>query len=139
VIPAFASRVIAFKAGELPFVPVGNVDVRRDFLDVRDVVRAYRLLLESAHQRLVTGPRVVNVASGRSTKLGEILHRLACIANVELKVEQDPSLVRAGEVADVRGDPSLLTQITGWKPEMALTQTLSDVLADRQRARDSER
>jgi GDP-4-dehydro-6-deoxy-D-mannose reductase len=99
----------------------GNPDTRRDFTDVRDVVRAYRLLAELGK------PGVYNVCSGRSVSAAEHVALLAELA-APLTVEHviDPARVRAHEVMDLRGAPDRLYAATGWEPEIPLRQTLSD-------------
>ena len=112
-------------------VVTGNPDTRRDFTDVRDVVRAYRLLgaggLRDGGGR---GTPVFNVSSGVSISardqvalLGELMSPIA----VELVV--DPQRVRAHEVMDLRGDPTRLTAATGWRPRITLRQTMLDTIA----------
>ena len=102
-VPAFARRIVAFRDGLAEDVPAGNLDVRRDFTDVRDVVRAYRLLLEGLAGGVLAAPLVVNVASGQSVAIREIVERLGEAAGVVPRVRVDPALVRAGEPADMVG------------------------------------
>jgi GDP-4-dehydro-6-deoxy-D-mannose reductase len=101
----------------------GNPDTRRDYTDVRDVVRAYRLLAERAE------PGVYNVCSGTSTSARELLEMLAAAAGAGLDHEVDPALVRAHEVMEVRGAPGRLQDATGWRPEIPLARTLADTVA----------
>jgi GDP-4-dehydro-6-deoxy-D-mannose reductase len=113
----------AAERGEDPIVfRTGNPDTRRDYTDVRDVVRAYRLLAERSE------PGVYNVCSGRSTSAREILELLARAAGAGLDHRIDPALVRAHEVMEVRGDPSRLKDATGWEPEIPLERTLADTV-----------
>jgi GDP-4-dehydro-6-deoxy-D-mannose reductase len=105
-------------------VVTGNPDTRRDFTDVRDVVRAYRLLAASG----VSG--VFNVGSGRSVSSGEQVQLLAeLVAPLVIDHEVDPARVRAHEIMDLRGDHSRLTAATGWEPQIPLPQTMADTLA----------
>ena len=101
----------------------GNPDARRDYTDVRDVARAYRLLAERAE------PGVYNVCSGRSTSAREVLELLAAAAGAGLAHEVDPALVRAHEVMEVRGSPDRLRAATGWEAEIPLERTLADTVA----------
>jgi len=128
-VPAFARRVLALRDGAASEIPVGNLDVRRDLSDVRDVVRAYRLLLERAAAGL-EAPSVVNVASGRSVSIREVVERLCRIAGVEARVRVDPDLVRPGEPADIVGSPALLVGLTRWRAEIPLDRSLADVFAE---------
>ena len=98
-------------------IVIGNPGTRRDYTDVRDVVRAYRLLAERAE------PGVYNVCSGRTASAGEL------VAMLGAECEVDPELVRAHEVMEVRGDPSKLRAATGWEPEISLETTLADTVA----------
>ncbi len=98
-------------------IVIGNPDTRRDYTDVRDVVRAYRLLAERGE------PGVYNVCSGRTASAGEL------VAMLGAEYEVDPELVRAHEVMEVRGDPSKLRAATGWEPEISLETTLADTVA----------
>jgi GDP-4-dehydro-6-deoxy-D-mannose reductase len=131
VVAAMARRVLALQRGEAAAIPTGNLDVRRDLSDVRDVVRAYRLLLEGAQAgSLGTPPTIVNVASGRVVSVRWVIEQLCAMAGVQLALETDPALVRASDPVEIAGDSSLLTSLTGWRPTIPLEQTLADVLAD---------
>jgi GDP-4-dehydro-6-deoxy-D-mannose reductase len=124
-IASFARQAAeAAERGEDPMrFRTGNPDTRRDYTDVRDVVRAYRLLAERAE------PGAYNVCTGRSTSASELLAMLAAAAGAGLDHEVDPELVRAHEVMEVRGDPARLRAATGWEPEIALERTLADTVA----------
>jgi GDP-4-dehydro-6-deoxy-D-mannose reductase len=122
---SFTRQVAAgIEAGEDPIrLVTGNPDARRDYTDVRDVVRAYRLLAEAGE------PGVFNVCSGRSASLRELLEPLARIAGAEIDHRVDPALVRAHEVMEVRGSAERLRALTGWEPEIPLEATLADTVA----------
>ena len=124
-IASFARQAAeAAERGEDPIrFRTGNPDTRRDYTDVRDVVRAYRLLAERAE------PGAYNVCTGRSTSAREILELLAQAAGAGLDHHVDPALVRAHEVMEVRGDPGRLRAATGWEPEIPLERTLADTVA----------
>jgi GDP-4-dehydro-6-deoxy-D-mannose reductase len=100
----------------------GNAETRRDFSDVRDVVRAYWLVAEQGT------PDVFNVCSGRSTSVSDILGRLAAHSSLEVEGRVDPARLREGEVMEIRGSHDKLTEATGWQPEIDLDQTLRDTL-----------
>lgn len=135
VLPALARRVAAVRRGDSTTLSAGNVDVLRDIGDVRDAVRAYRLLLEGlAEDRLRGAPLVVNVATGRAESIHSMIDQLCALAGVAPRVRIDPALVRADEPPEVRGDASLLRELTGWQPEIPLAQTLSDLLAEAEAA-----
>jgi GDP-4-dehydro-6-deoxy-D-mannose reductase len=125
VAAAFARQIAEAEArdpGGAVEVVTGNLESRRDFTDVRDVVRAYWLLLEEA------GPDAYNVCRGESVSAGDILAALARAARVEVRQRTDPQLVREGEVMEIRGSHEKLTEATGWMPEIPLEKTLSDTL-----------
>jgi len=123
-VPALAKRIVDADRVGAPTIPVGNLSARRDFTDVRDVVRAYRLLIESGG-----AGEVYNVCSGRDVSIKEIAEGLLELADATLELDVDPGLVRPVEVPVLRGDPARLAAATGWKPEIPLDQTLADVLA----------
>jgi GDP-4-dehydro-6-deoxy-D-mannose reductase len=104
-------------------IVTGNPDTRRDYTDVRDVVRAYRMLAERGE------PGVFNVCSGRTASARELIAALGDAAGARVEHEIDPGLVRAHEVTEVRGDPSRLREATGWEPEIPLERTLADTVA----------
>lgn len=105
-------------------IVTGNPDTRRDFTDVRDVVRAYRLLGEGSAGGVYNVSSAASVsAAGQLTLLGEL------VAPLEIEHVVDPSQVRAHEVMDLRGDHSRLTSATGWEPEIPFRQTMADTLA----------
>ena len=112
-------------------IAVGNLSARRDITDVRDVVRAYRLLVEHG-----TAGEVYNVCSGHDVSIDEIAQRLLQLAAVELELVGDPDLMRPVDVPVVRGDRSRLVAATGWQPQYVLDRTLFDVLSywDEQRS-----
>ena len=103
-------------------VVTGNPDARRDYTDVRDVVRAYRALAERAE------PGIYNICSGRSASAAELVAALGRVAGVEVDHRVDPKLRRAHEVMEVRGSSRRLTEATGWEPEYELEQTLADTV-----------
>jgi GDP-4-dehydro-6-deoxy-D-mannose reductase len=105
-------------------IVTGNPDTRRDFTDVRDVVRAYRALAASDLEG------VFNVCSGTTRSTAEHVAELGrLIAPVTVEHVVDPGLVRASEVMELRGDPRRLRAATGWQPAIAYPRTLADTLA----------
>ncbi len=123
VAPAFAAQIVEVAAGRAASVRVGNLDSVRDFSDVRDIVRAYRLLLERGHARTI-----YNVTCGTRVRIGDLLARLEALEGVTARVEQDPALWRPADVCAPL-DTSRLRVHTGWAPAYDLGQTLSDLLA----------
>jgi GDP-4-dehydro-6-deoxy-D-mannose reductase len=130
VVPAMAQRVLAVKRGEATKIPAGNIDVRRDLTDVRDIVVAYRLLIEAAAAgKLPGGLTIVNVASGEAVTVREVIERLCALAGVAPMIEIQRSLVRVGDPVEIRGDATFVREMVGWKPQIPLQRTLTDVLA----------
>jgi GDP-4-dehydro-6-deoxy-D-mannose reductase len=129
VAPALARRIVAAAADGRPDIPVGNLDVRRDVSDVRDVARAYRLILESLASGGMRSGIVVNVASGRSVSVREIVAMLSDIAGCAVTPRVDPALVRDDDPPEVVGDATLLRELTGWEPRIPLRRTLEDLVA----------
>jgi len=126
--PALARRVLeARHTGET--VPVGNLDVRRDLGDVRDVARAYRLLLEGLAEGQVPAGSVANVATGRAVSIRQVLDLIGEAAGVRPIPRVDSRLVRANEAPEIVGDATLLHHLTGWAPTIPLERTLADVVA----------
>ncbi|HYI65845.1 MAG TPA: GDP-mannose 4,6-dehydratase [Candidatus Limnocylindrales bacterium] len=129
-VPAFATRVEDVRRGAADRIHAGNVDVRRDISDVRDVVVAYRLLLEAlAVGSLPEDDRVYNVASGTALRVREWIEMLLQLAGVDAPIEVDPSLMRPDDPIEIRGDATRLRAATGWTPSRTLENTLADVLA----------
>jgi GDP-4-dehydro-6-deoxy-D-mannose reductase len=116
-----AAEGLAAGAGPIRIV-TGNAEPRRDFTDVRDVARAYRLLAERAPAG------AYNVCSGTSVSVAELIEVLSGVVGREIAHEVDPARVRAHEVMDVRGDPSRLREATGWEREIPLEATMADAV-----------
>jgi len=121
---SFAKQIAEIEAGRRePVILVGNLEARRDFTDVRDVVKAYYL----ACTRGEPG-EVYNIASGKAVTIREVLDILLGLAQREVEVKEDPSRMRPSDVPVLCGDATKFTQATGWKPGIPLEQTLSDLL-----------
>lgn len=125
VAAAIASRVAANERDGGEDIPVGNLAARRDVTDVRDVVRAYRLLVDRGEPG-----EAYNVCSGHDVAISELAERLLAMAKHPMRLVVDPDRHRPVDVPVLRGDPAKLEQATGWTPEIPLDQTLADVLDD---------
>ena len=124
VLPAFASQVARIEAGlQEPVLRVGNLSPARDFTDVRDVVRAYHLLLLRGKPG-----EVYNISSGRAHTIQSLVDQLLALAEVEIKVEVDPERYRPADVPIIYGSAEALRQVTGWEPEIPFQKTVADVL-----------
>ena len=132
VAAALASRVAANERTGSEVVRVGNLHARRDFTDVRDVVRAYRMLATDG-----AAGEAYNICSGAARGIAELAEALIARAKCPMRLAADGELLRPVDVAEVRGDPSKLHDATGWRPEVPLEQTLDDLL-DYWRCRTAE-
>jgi len=124
VCSSFAEQVARAEAGLQSSISVGDLSARRDFSDVRDIVRGYRLLAQKGERG-----QAYNLASGHSVPVQLVLDtllQLARVKNVEVKVDQ--ARIRPTQVLDVRGSIEKIQQRTGWKPEIGLEKTLRDSL-----------
>ncbi len=129
VAPALAGRVARNELRGDEVVMVGNLSPKRDFTDVRDVVRAYRLMVEHG-----TAGAVYNVCSGTAIAVQELAEQFISMAKIPMRLEADPELQRPVDIPVLLGDSSRLRADTGWAPEIPLEQTLQDLLDDRRRA-----
>ncbi|MXW59746.1 MAG: NAD-dependent epimerase/dehydratase family protein [Acidimicrobiia bacterium] len=131
--PALAARIARNELSRTSVVPVGNLSARRDFTDVRDVVRAYRLLVIDGEPG-----EAYNVCSGRDVAVSEIAKILLDLAKFPMSLEQDDRLFRPVDLPVQRGDNAKLRATTGWAPEIELTDTLTDTLEDARNAQTSQ-
>ncbi len=124
VIPSIINGFIDILKGRSDNVlSVGNIDVVRDFLDVRDVVRAYYQILKFGQKR-----EVYNVCSGVGTRLSEIIELISVKMNIFPKLYVDPSKLRVNDILFVVGDNSKLKQELDWKAKISLDTTISDMI-----------
>jgi GDP-4-dehydro-6-deoxy-D-mannose reductase len=124
IVPDFAHQIAMLEVSKNPkIIRVGNLDAKRDFTDVRDVVDAYIKLARKGKSG-----EVYNVCWGKSTSGQEILDTLINKSGFEIEVSVDPAKMRPTDIADMYGDNSKLTKVTGWKPSIELDQTLEDTL-----------
>jgi len=120
----FARQIAAAEVGrQPPVIETGDLSAQRDVTDVRDMVAAFRLLIEHG----ATG-EVYNAGRGRTWRIGELLDRLVGMARVPVEVRQKVEPSRKGDTAVTRADPRKLARATGWSPRYELDQTLADVL-----------
>ncbi len=123
VLAALALQVAEVEAGHKAHIEVGNLEVVRDFTDVRDVVRGYRLL--ARHGK---AGEIYNLGSGRGTKLAIALEHLRTLARRPVEVRIDPARIRPVDQPLLVADASKLRAATGWKPLYTIEQTLADML-----------
>jgi len=124
VLPSFARQIVEISRGLRGVtVQVGNIDVRRDFSDVRDVCGAYLALLEAGR-----AGEIYNVCSGRSFSLRELLEKLAALQGVTIEIEIDAARVRKVDMEELRGDNRKIEADTGWQPTTSIDETLRSLL-----------
>ncbi|MEA3075623.1 MAG: GDP-4-dehydro-6-deoxy-D-mannose reductase [Actinomycetota bacterium] len=124
VVSALARRIVEAERSGATVLEMGNPTPRRDLTDVRDVVRAYRLMVERAEPG-----ETYNVCTGDDVVIGDLARRLIELSGVDLELNAGTVELRPIDVPVLRGDGSRLTAATGWRPEIPLDQTLADVLA----------
>ncbi len=123
---SFARQIAEIEIERVPpFILVGNLDAIRDFSDVREVIRAYLLLLERGQNGVV-----YNVCSGRGVAVRDILNTLIGFSDARVEVRVDPSRLRPSDLPVLIGDPGRLLEATGFAPSGDLTGALADLLAD---------
>jgi GDP-4-dehydro-6-deoxy-D-mannose reductase len=130
VVPALVERLLDARDDGREEIAVGDLSARRDFTDVRDVVRAYRLLVQHG-----TVGQTYHVASGQDVSISELAGRLIELIQPGARLHVDASLLRPVEVPVLRGSFDRLHDATGWEPSIALDRSLSDVIEDRRHQR----
>jgi GDP-4-dehydro-6-deoxy-D-mannose reductase len=124
VVSKFAKQIADIEHKKMePILKVGNLDAKRDFTDVRDMVKAYDLVLEKG-----TAGDVYNIGSGVSFTIKEILEKLLSLSSVSIKIEQDKNLLRPSDNPELVCDCSKIKSLTGWNSEISIDQTLRDTL-----------
>ncbi len=123
-LPSFAKQIAEIEAGlREPVVRVGNLEARRDFTDVRDVARAYRLLGGKGR-----GGEAYNICSGSAISVGRALELMMGLSRARIKVEQDPQRLRPSDTPLLLGDNRKLVLETGWGPEHRVEESLRGLL-----------
>lgn len=124
VLASFAKQIAEVECGKRkPVLFVGNLDAKRDFTDVRDIVRAYALLIEKG----VPG-EAYNVGSGRAYAIRELLGKLLCLSSTNIDVRNDPACMRPSDTPLLVCDNKKLAEATLWAPEIPIEKTLADTL-----------
>jgi GDP-4-dehydro-6-deoxy-D-mannose reductase len=120
----FAKQIADIEKGRKPAVlSVGNLEARRDFTDVRDMVRAYWLALEKCEPG-----EVYNICTGRAWTIREVLDLLLSMTKTKIEVRQDPARLRPSDVPVLIGDNTKFVKATGWAPTIPFEKTLADML-----------
>jgi len=123
VTSSFARQAALIEKGlQEPVIMVGNLSARRDYSDVRDIVRAYRLALTKGDSG-----EVYNICSGKDVSINDILETVLSFSSKKITIKTDPSRMRPSDISVTRGDPSKFASKTGWKPMIPLKTTLKDM------------
>jgi len=125
VISSIGKRFAEYKAGKCSEITIGNTSIIRDFLDVRDVVRAYYMLLKSN----VDSGEIFNICSGRKTSIQDIIDMFKAITATNPPLVVDQNLLRPVENSVVVGSNRKLNKLTGWEPQIKLEDSLKDIAA----------
>jgi GDP-4-dehydro-6-deoxy-D-mannose reductase len=125
IVPDFAQQIVNIEKGVQQEMLVGNLDAKRDYTDVRDIVRAYRLLLEKGRSG-----EIYNICSGKPLSGHQILAGLSDATGTKPTARQDPAKMRPSDTPLLVGSHEKLATDTGWQPEIALEKTFADVIAD---------
>jgi GDP-4-dehydro-6-deoxy-D-mannose reductase len=120
---AFATRILRAQRSGEKSIPVGRLDTRRDFTDVRDVVRAYRSIMCDG----VSG-EAYNVCSGNDREIAELVNALLVAAKSDILLRPDPDLQRPSDIPVLRGDNEKIRLQTGWAPHIRFSQTIEDII-----------
>lgn len=124
VVADFAKQIAEIEKGKKSDeITVGNLQARRDFTDVRDIVKAYVLAMEKGK-----AGEVYNIGSGKSHKIEDILHRLLSFSSKKISVTVDQSRFRPIDIPEIRCDASKFHDLTGWEPKISFEKTLEDIL-----------
>lgn len=124
VVSSFAKQIAEIEKGKRESIlHVGNLEAKRDFTNVKDMVRAYILAIEKGKYG-----EVYNIGSGISYKMSDILNKLVSMSSAKIKVEKDEALFRPNDNPDLICDASKFIKLTGWKPEISIDETLKDTL-----------
>ncbi len=124
VVSDFCNQVVKIEKGiQPPIINVGNLSAKRDFTDVRDVVRAYTLLIQYGRSG-----ETYNVGSGKAISIKEILELILSMTEKQIEVRVDPQKLRPVDVPVIEADTSKIYHDTGWKPEIALETSIEDML-----------
>jgi GDP-4-dehydro-6-deoxy-D-mannose reductase len=120
----FAKQIVEIESKKRkPVLLVGNLEARRDFTDVRDIIRGYWLCSERGEDG-----DVYNIGTGKTYSMKEILEMLLAISNIDVKIEVDPQRLRPSDVPVLLSDSSKFRKLTGWEPKIPLRQSLQDLL-----------
>lgn len=123
-VSSFAKKIADIEKGKNSSVlTVGNLESKRDFTDVLDMVKAYSLVVDQG-----ASGEVYNIGSGVSWKMADIVKKLISFSTVPITVEVDPDLMRPSDIPDIVCDNKKVTELTGWKPQISVEKSLENIL-----------
>jgi GDP-4-dehydro-6-deoxy-D-mannose reductase len=123
VTSTFAKQIAEIEKGKDPVIHVGNLEAKRDFTDVRDMVKGYLLAVEKCKPG-----ESYNICSGKAITIRELLDLLISMSRKKIKVQQDPDRMRPSDVEVLQGDCSKFKKQTGWKQTIPFEKTMEDLL-----------
>lgn len=123
IVPDLAQQLINVELGNADVVKVGNLDAQRDYTDVRDIARAYRLLIEKGQPGVT-----YNICSGTPRSGHDLLALLKKSSGIDAQTQQDPDKMRPADNPIIYGDHSRISADTGWQPEIPFSQTIEDTV-----------
>lgn len=120
----FAKQVAMIEKGKQdPIIHVGNLEAKRDYTDVRDMVRGYLMAVDKCEPG-----EVYNICTGHAERVGDVLDMFIAMAKVKVSIQEDPARMRPSDVPVLIGDNTKFVEKTGWKPEISFEKTMSDLL-----------
>ncbi|MDO8619226.1 MAG: GDP-mannose 4,6-dehydratase [Candidatus Daviesbacteria bacterium] len=123
-VPDMASQIVEIEKGQTDEILVGNLQAVRDYLDVRDVVQAYKAIMESDF----TPGEVFNICSGHGVAIKDLLDKLLSTSQKQINIKEDPTRLRPVDLPTFVGNNEKLVKATGWSPKLSIDATLKDVL-----------
>ena len=128
VVPSFIRRILNIKdsGAKAGMIETGDTTIIRDFVDVRDVVKAYYLLLTEG-----TPGEIYNICSGKGVPLSEVIEVIARITETDIRTKVNPEFVRPDDNRVIIGSHDKITEQLGWRPEISLEDTLRDMVAEK--------
>lgn len=124
VVPSIARQIAEIERGKrIPLIELGNIEIRREFMDIMDVVIAYKLAIEKS----IT-PDIYNISSNKSHSLFEVIQLFKKLTKVNFEIRTNPSLLRKNDIPVLSGDGGKFMQLTGWIPKIKLEKTIEDTL-----------
>ena len=123
-LPGFAKQIAEIEKGiQKPVILTGNLEAKRDFTDVRDIVRGYWGLLQKGKSG-----EIYNIGSGRSYSIGSLLNKMITMSHTAIEVRTDPNKLRPLDIPELRADISKIKSHIDWQPQLDMDVTLSDML-----------